>query len=1476
MESSLTANIKDNILQCIKLFGNNLTTITNIFKGIYSPDQILICLEENRIEYKNELIFGDVYDFKIPLNAFDGVKIIPETDTTYMDELFAKLQSVTEPLTIELNKPEDIDFLNYIDTSIEEFNSDSSVEADTTSPINNLSQMYKKITETTDKVSKIRRTLADFQPMFLERYSNHILNKITTPDSKKIFDTITQFIHAFTDENFLKKINALNALNTKSQIPISKRMVNINHEGKADEGAQAAEPVQSAKLAEGAQAAKPVLSAKLAEGAQAAKPVLSAKLAEGAQAAELVYGPKSIKEIKIAEIAQSLGISSPNFDIWEGNIGHITIRVYVLKSREGTGIKKTIKSDNIIQSALLYKNRANDFIRQTGVRYMIEKCNTKWDNIDGNLELSCNKTGGNVYTYPDLYTGEAIQQQYDGVLPDINEYDKGPKPSLLSILPKFHSPAIGKIYTNQEHIFACYPASIAFQDKCYNEVVLQNLQMISEEANSGVNIQEYSSPFGKLKYMNDINAKNKAEYISNILFKKIDLNVFILREYLTLDAVKSHQFEKIIQGLKASLDTEVATINTKLDSIKDAIETLNTEISTLEKPTKAKLAELLPLKTEEYILILKQSISKDCQKRVSTIPSYELPPLPSSVPNVPSSVLYNQILSSPPNNDKIINTTKMLKHFDLDYNFKIRQAMLMDRLVKLNDCCLPLDDPMTEYIITTRRQVVLSCVDSVEIIIECAKIGKSTTTISSENYHQLVKDSAELEHLRQVSYNLVISNAAKIKDLNLVSITKALILYADIYKKLQSALIGLITKKITEDTEAILQNPDMTPEHRAIILLKNKNYRYILANIEVIFKYCPDDEYRKMYDAIQEHKTNTSDTLDKLIETKENESFIPLLNFIKNILVEDLENPINHTLNVLTDAKLIKLKIETSRELLTDESRLTIIASIAAEQSVLKHIANKPNQGAEVEPVQGAEQSVLKHIANKPNQGAEVEPVQGAEPEKFNSLILAAKKIKDVELPSDNLKYLTTFTDYLPYMKMYTTMDNDEVKLIQAEKDLVVSETLTMLDNIKHLEPMLTRIKTGDETPLSKDALHQYLIVHFEKDFVITPESVIDFINSEIIISGLLVQFRQDVLSITQERPALSAAEPSQLRQKTSNLSDEFSQGSYQLSPEIFGGKKTGGGSDLSKIDDYIKEMNLIKMYNLYVEFFDTDKINEDSELTFKFNQMYSLLMMNSIFVSSYRCIPLKSLDELIETMTEKRAKYNENMSNFDTFYSDSLCIQLFGKNLNELINDLAKGELTVPRGAFPNISTYVFEPYSLICTLELLRFLCCHLPSSFKLHFYFAGVLSYMGQTYSTNLAKIQVDSILAHLKEPSFFDSFNKAKMIYASKSFAPEVSHELPEAGQVADQVADHVNQEANQVADQEADHVDQAADHVDQEADQVDQAALYKGEFKSNTPIESRNAPMPGGTRRYKKIKNKSYKKNRTLSKRFKRSRTRRFV
>jgi hypothetical protein len=307
------------------------------------------------------------------------------------------------------------------------------------------------------------------------------------------------------------------------------------------------------------------------------------------------------------------------------------------------------------------------------------------------------------------------------------------------------------------------------------------------------------------------------------------------------------------------------------------------------------------------------------------------------------------------------------------------------------------------------------------------------------------------------------------------------------------------------------------------------------------------------------------------------------------------------------------------------------------------------------------------------------------------------------------------------------------------------------------------------------------------------------------------------------------------------------------------GGEKLNDTDLLEQMNAAVDANDFVKMYDLYVEYFDTEQPNE---LRILFYQVYSILMNLSIYVPLYRC-ETKDLYEIVKPMIEKRNVFKGNYYDFDSIYADSFCIQLFGKNVNELLDDLSKGKLTVPRGAFPNISSYPFHPYSLICILEVIRFLCLALPFASRLQFYFAGVLSYMGQSYSDNMNEIQIVAILTHLTEPDFFQSFHKASAL--SMHFTPkvpEIQRQLQEQPQEQEQ-----EQEQEQLQEQL-----QEQSHAQEQAQAQAQADYEAETFNKEFP-DSNRLNQPGGTRRKRQYTQKT-KRYRTLSKRFKKNKTRR--
>jgi hypothetical protein len=268
--------------------------------------------------------------------------------------------------------------------------------------------------------------------------------------------------------------------------------------------------------------------------------------------------------------------------------------------------------------------------------------------------------------------------------------------------------------------------------------------------------------------------------------------------------------------------------------------------------------------------------------------------------------------------------------------------------------------------------------------------------------------------------------------------------------------------------------------------------------------------------------------------------------------------------------------------------------------------------------------------------------------------------------------------------------------------------------------------------------------------------------------------------------------------------------------------------------------------------------------------------------------------------MLEKRRDYRGDFYDFDSTFADSFCIQLFGKNVNELLDDLSKGSLNVPRGAFPNISANPFDPVSLICILETVLFLCKGLPFATRLHVYYAGVLSFMNESYSDNIEDVQTTKILNYLIDPQFFQCFHTAARMYNERygrlsEPAPETEPRLetPEgslpytSGELGNAPLPFVSTDLvtsvppEPVFETPESHdatlgFDAAGLPVSDPNDVG--IALYKEDkaIKETIAKASGKPPPPGadygGTRRYRRYKSKT--RRQTLNKRFKKHRTRR--
>lgn len=1287
------------------------------------------------------------YIFEAPINAFDGgglVSLTPE----YVAGIIAKVKKLPPLSPIELNKPT-TDFSPYLPMSFDDFRGS----------IPKLQTTYTKI-KGNEKTSKVREMLEDFQPMFLERYSNYVLDLLKTTDDERVFTTMTEFIRAFTDNEFAKLV---------SQIDHTAGLVQM-------------------------------------------KPTLET--------------------------------------VWEGKFGGIHLIIHVVPKRQPTGKGGTISAANVIQAAVFYKDRKNDFVRGQGALTMIKDCKTRWPRGD-----ISHKNGTN-YRFSDLYTGELIVQDYTGTLPDFPDYSKyadGIKvkvkdvpyvippdyfnDAFVSVLPIVHeASAAKKIFTNQEHIFAVYPASCAFENWCYYETLIQNLQMISAIANSEVNYETYESPLGKIQFLYDSHENNLKKNIGPWWAKRLELFITAMRVCPTAE------FNCALPGEQAAFQSKITEI--EAENAKNAP---RLDFLTKSSKTKDELKEFVALtqlkQTNDFNLGILKSL-----------------PVIKDVPSAPDN---GQFAISKQNYIDFISFNE----------FHTRKAMVMKRLATLEECALDYDANVD--LITHRRIVVMSCIHSVGIIVECAKIGVATTTVSTSQYQKLVSESNHVTALRKLSTRLF-------SDYQKYKVTKD------------------VPDEIVESIELMLQaveTHDTLKSGIKIVLVDNVTLRYKgiwgdLLNVRGKILQDQLDELDLRLSAGEDYQVVRRDQEErhKVMFTQINEQMVEAIANMDrdysnvSYLLENLsELGAVHSVNLFqTAAKMNSLILQILNKLLTVPSIFDPVQK--ARMARLLQMITQPDPSTvlvthHTERDEKEKEVVVEKFGNGLKEN--VNTVHGLLPEgvSYKSAVnVAMTLIGNAPEPKPRKKGFSYNDREIVAQAMQA-----KVEAYQTPTANRLSQRLLRIAAAKKADDAHDEMEVTKRTKQS-DALEGLLYMY---NFTNEPKKPSEEMRSQIIAevnsNAEVAKAATDLMSIMEK-----LAGPFQLN--TTGKLSLVEEGlpvvqPYHLSP--FGAR--GGGIDnfADQMNAAIESQEIPTMYDLYIDHFDSEENNYDTCILL--NQAYCILMKHDIYVPLYRCHATKTVEEMIEPMLEKRREYHSDFYDFDSTFADSFCIQLFGKNVNELLDDLSKGSLNVPRGAFPNISANPFDPVSLICILETVLFLCKGLPFATRLHVYFSGMLSFMGQTYDQNMDEIQTGQIISLLESGEFFYSFHAAARMY-NERYGRLSEPERPDASEVTEELGSDLsetsfaNGESNASASVLSEKLvtDLPGDELVKGDEFVDASSvldpIYKMENKRRA-AENVDLPPPpytksadyGGTRRYRR---KQKTKRQTLNKRFKKHRTRR--
>ena len=1143
----------------------------------------------------------------------------------------------------------------------------------------------------------------------------------------------------------------------------------------------------------------------------------------------------ALSEKKFFELYQAVPGDKPPLaqmqshgDVWVGTFGELTLTIHVMYGRQGTGAGNKINAGNVIQAALFYKDRKNDFIRSNSAISMIQYCSTQWP------DSSMSSKAGTQYTFSDLYTGEKIVQKYDGKQPDFAS-----PPPFVSILQTYHVPSKEKpIYTNQEHLVAVYPASCIFREDCYYETLVANLQMISQKANSDVNINYYEHPFGKLQYLHDIHEKHKKDLVGRLYLKQIELckNAMLCTVSDALDPTYRQLMTTLIDK-ESELKRVEYQMKQELNNVRFRLGEKPVEITDIPAG-----GVIIPRAT---VLAVTETDKTELLKKKKDLIA-ELDSIQINFTHFGDArKLYPIQPSDKKDNPQYPLAKKMFHDLHDEMEYKTRKAILMGRLDKMEKCCL---GPGDEGLIKHRRAIVLSCIDSVAIIISCAKIAVLTVTTTASAHHQLVKDSKELVYLRTLSTKLFHDyNSAKETYSATAAQTVRII-------HLQEELMEIIQKQIIHSavTEASLQLSEAMRRREAIDSDILRVIMGKLLNQEIQVFQMEDAKYDLTISRAAEINAYDAEIRRlTLLKNKLNGEIAYVLTHLAeigpsiSIDLIDLANKVNHeTLGLL---KL--LGRDTTPEfkdcmtiLARQESRYAPVAVGMVDMQNREDVFDDVGIGKTVELLSelcpqepGTNVAVANVIASDILNGESASMTTDSEVN--NEWLLLKQKSDDV------LKKRTRLS--IDVHRMISGLQVEQIRakigyrsrLLErkAQVEGAASDTPQFRRWMGRLQENEARLrkKRVQEKITESDGIRSFMYFYIcnnpqSKPVPVTVRQIVSYINNS---------------TATAER-----------KTKLSGLEELLSQPSYPKGPKVgVRGGMAGGGLSLEEIEEEMNEAidanNVVKMYDLYIDHFDKE---ETRELTILFYQVYSILS-KSIYVPLYRR-HVTPLEELIEPVLVKRIDYTGDLHDFDCVYADNFCVQIFGKNANELLDDLAKGKLTVPRGVFPNICDNPFDPYSLICILEVCRFFCLFLPFAGRLHFYFAGVLSFMNQTYDVNMVQIQTDEILDYLKHPEFFQCFHAAARMYTEQYGRLSEPEEVAPALEAPEEVTPPLE------SPEELAPVPPAPPLLESDPNTV-ATQLYKdkrGDY--------------GGTRRYRRYKQKT--KRQTLNKRFKKHRTRR--
>ena len=183
-----------------------------------------------------------------------------------------------------------------------------------------------------------------------------------------------------------------------------------------------------------------------------------------------------------------------------------------------------------------------------------------------------------------------------------------------------------------------------------------------------------------------------------------------------------------------------------------------------------------------------------------------------------------------------------------------------------------------------------------------------------------------------------------------------------------------------------------------------------------------------------------------------------------------------------------------------------------------------------------------------------------------------------------------------------------------------------------------------------------------------------------------------------------------------------------------------GGQFDTSKCPDtntinkFIANRQTDDLFKHYMDYFNTDVVDQDITLTACMHKVYNYLTSEHIYVPLVRADDEPILSEILENMENQRWQF-ANEYDFDNYAAHGLCIHIFGVTLYQLNNELMKGKLILPR-IYPYISENIFDQHTFVIIYNIIKCLCLQFNHCLLLQYYFMALNTFIDEPYSNLFA--------------------------------------------------------------------------------------------------------------------------------------------